>query len=112
MSVLHWLDRNKTLATTPKVPCRILRVDEGLSCGDADSGNLLIQGDNLHALKALLPYFRDAVKCVFNLSGFQELLWICADSYKQTVGGDADGVTAIQPSPLRCKLKRVRAGAE
>jgi len=62
---LHWLDRNKTLATTPKVPCRILRADDGLSCGDADSGNLLIQGDNLHALKALLPYYRGAVKCVF-----------------------------------------------
>jgi len=65
MPVLHWLDRNKTLATTPKVPCRILWVDEDLSCGDADSGNMLIQGDNLHALKALLPYFRGAVKCVF-----------------------------------------------
>jgi len=36
-----------------------------LSCGDKDSGNMLIQGDNLHALKALLPYFRGAVKCVF-----------------------------------------------
>jgi len=28
------LDRNKTLTTTPKVPCRILRAEEGLSCGD------------------------------------------------------------------------------
>jgi len=65
MPTLHWLDRNKTLATTPKVPCRILRLGQGLSCGGADSGNLLIQGDNLHALKALLPYFRGAVKCIF-----------------------------------------------
>jgi len=65
MPTLNWLDRNKTLATTPKVPCRILRVDDALSCGDADSGNLLIQGDNLHALKALLPYYRGAVRCVF-----------------------------------------------
>jgi len=37
MPVLHWLDRNKTLATTPKVSCCILRVDEDLSCGDVDS---------------------------------------------------------------------------
>jgi len=65
MPVLHWLNRNKTLATTPKVPCRILQVDEGLSCGDADSSNMLIHGDNLHGLKALLPYFRGAVKCIF-----------------------------------------------
>jgi len=65
MPVLHWLDRNKTLATTPKVPCRILRVDDDLSCGDVGSGNMLIQGGNLHALKALLPYFRGQVKCIF-----------------------------------------------
>jgi adenine-specific DNA-methyltransferase len=28
-----------------------------LSYGDGDSENLLIQGDNLDALKALLPYY-------------------------------------------------------
>jgi len=65
MPTLNWLDRHKTLAATPKVPCRVLRVDAGLSCGEADSGNMLIQGDNLHALKALLPTFRGQVKCVF-----------------------------------------------
>jgi len=65
MPTLNWLDRNKTLNTTPKVPCRVLRADEGLSCGDADSGNMLIQGDNLHALKALLPYCCGQVKCIF-----------------------------------------------
>jgi len=52
MPVLHWLDRNKTLATTPKVPCRVLRVDEGLSCGEVESGNLLIQWDSLHAIES------------------------------------------------------------
>jgi len=26
---------------------------------------MLVQGDNLHALKALLPYFRGQIKCVF-----------------------------------------------
>jgi len=65
MPTLNWLDRNKTLNTTTRVPCRVLRVDAGFSCGEADSGNMLIQGDNLHALKALLPTFRGAVKCVF-----------------------------------------------
>jgi len=52
MPVLHWLDRNKTLATTPKVPCRVLWVDAGLSCGEADSGNMLVQGDDLHTLES------------------------------------------------------------
>ncbi|MBG6076864.1 site-specific DNA-methyltransferase [Polaromonas sp. CG_9.11] len=31
----------------------------------ATSGNLLIQGDNLEALKALLPFYRGQVKCIF-----------------------------------------------
>ena len=35
-----------------------------LSYGDADSENLLIQGDNLDALKALLPYYAGRVKCI------------------------------------------------
>lgn len=26
---------------------------------------MLIQGDNLEALKALLPYYRDQVKCIY-----------------------------------------------
>jgi adenine-specific DNA-methyltransferase len=36
-----------------------------LSCGDVDSPNMLIEGDNLDALKALLPYYAGQVKCVF-----------------------------------------------
>jgi|GEM_PF-2550846 len=54
MPVLHWLDR---LNTTPKVPCRVLRVDENLSCGEADSGNMLVQGDDLHTLESAAADF-------------------------------------------------------
>ena len=36
-----------------------------LSCGEADSGNLIVQGDNLHALKALLPRYAGQVKCIY-----------------------------------------------
>ena len=35
------------------------------SCGEADSGNLIVQGDNLHALKALLPRYAGQVKCIY-----------------------------------------------
>ncbi|CAN5245881.1 hypothetical protein BH10PSE16_BH10PSE16_21150 [soil metagenome] len=31
----------------------------------ATTGNLLIQGDNLEAIKALLPFYRGQVKCIF-----------------------------------------------
>jgi adenine specific DNA methylase Mod len=47
------------------VPYRLLRCDNGLSTGDSDAGNLLVQGDNLLALKALLPYYAGKVKCIY-----------------------------------------------
>ena len=36
-----------------------------LSVGEPGSGNLLVQGDNLEALKALLPYYGGKVKCIY-----------------------------------------------
>ncbi len=36
-----------------------------LDGGDADAANMLIQGDNVDALKALLPYYKGAVKCIY-----------------------------------------------
>ena len=33
--------------------------------GDPGSGNLIVQGDNLVALKALLPYYAGQVKCIY-----------------------------------------------
>jgi adenine-specific DNA-methyltransferase len=35
-----------------------------LSYGEADSESLLIQGDNLDALKATLPYYAGRVRCI------------------------------------------------
>ena len=46
-----------------RAPYRLLEPVVELSYGDADSENLLIQGDNLDALKALLPYYAGHVKC-------------------------------------------------
>ena len=36
-----------------------------LSVGDPGTGNLLVEGDNLLALKALLPYYAGQVKCIY-----------------------------------------------
>jgi adenine-specific DNA-methyltransferase len=41
-----------------------LRCNAELSVGE-ESGNLLVQGDNLLALKALLPYYAGQVKCIY-----------------------------------------------
>ena len=36
--------------------------DVVILCGETGSGNLIVQGDNLHALKALLPRYGVIVK--------------------------------------------------
>ncbi len=65
MPILHWLDRDQHTKAAEQVPYRLLEADEGQSFGDPDTGNMLIQGDNLDALKALLPYYAGRVKCIF-----------------------------------------------
>jgi adenine specific DNA methylase Mod len=42
-----------------------LECDADLSVGDPDAENLLVEGDNLDALKALLPRYRGRVKCIY-----------------------------------------------
>ncbi|HUV99126.1 MAG TPA: site-specific DNA-methyltransferase, partial [Gallionella sp.] len=63
MPTLDWLNRAEALTLSGKVPYRVLEpVSEH---GDANASNLLIQGDNLDALKALLPFYRGRVKCIY-----------------------------------------------
>ena len=48
------------------VPYRPLETDETRSCNPADTDdNLIIHGDNLHALKALLPRYVNRIKCIY-----------------------------------------------
>jgi adenine-specific DNA-methyltransferase len=65
MPTLDWLNRQSAFTTSARVPYRLL--DQVSSHGDAavQNDNLLIQGDNLEALKALLPFYRGQVKCIF-----------------------------------------------
>jgi adenine-specific DNA-methyltransferase len=52
----NWIGKDAVLNHHKEVPFRLLKCNEKLSVGD-DSDNLLVQGDNLEALKALLPYY-------------------------------------------------------
>jgi adenine-specific DNA-methyltransferase len=65
MPILHWLNREQSLKEASRVPYRLLEADPTLSYGDVNTENMLIQGDNLEALKALLPYYAGKVKCIF-----------------------------------------------
>ena len=65
MPLLHWLTRDDDIDRASQAPYRLLEDAPELSYGDRASGNMLIQGDNLDALKALLPYYAGKVKCIF-----------------------------------------------
>lgn len=65
MPVLTWLTREHDLKLAQNAPYRLLEEVSELSAGGADTQNMLIQGDNLDALKALLPYYAGQVKCIY-----------------------------------------------
>jgi adenine-specific DNA-methyltransferase len=89
MPTLDWLNRASAFNTAARVPYRLLEQlsvhaspdlpdpssvrpepvgEPGAATGAARTGifdNLLIKGDNLEALKALLPFYRGQVKCIF-----------------------------------------------
>lgn len=65
MPILTWLTRNEDLKAARRAPYRLLKEDPALGAGEADTGNMLIQGDNLEALKALLPFYAGRVKCIY-----------------------------------------------
>jgi adenine-specific DNA-methyltransferase len=65
MPTLTWLGKEEAVHAARKVPFRLLEHDPTLSYGDPDTSNMLIQGDNLEALKALLPFYAGQVKCIY-----------------------------------------------
>ena len=67
MPTLDFKGKQHIYAHHLTVPYRPLEPDEAHSCNSTGSedDNLIIHGDNLHALKALLPRYADRVKCIY-----------------------------------------------
>ena len=65
MPSLTWIGKDAVQQLHRQIPYRLLRCDDALSVAAAADGNLLVEGDNLHALKALLPYYAGKVKCIY-----------------------------------------------
>ncbi|WP_426050354.1 site-specific DNA-methyltransferase [Brevundimonas sp. SL161] len=65
MPTLSWLTRDQDLKAASRAPYRLLQEVPELGHGDLDTGNMLIQGDNLEALKSLLPFYAGQVKCIY-----------------------------------------------
>ncbi len=65
MPALEWIGKQAVVNHHRVVPYRLVHCDGDLSAGDPEAGNLLVQGDNLEALRALLPYYAAKVKCIY-----------------------------------------------
>ena len=63
MPFLDWVNKAQAQRAVADVPYHLLQFES--AHGDTAAENLLIQGDNLLALKALLPFYRGQVKCIF-----------------------------------------------
>lgn len=62
MPFLDWVNKNQAQQASREVPYHLLKQEAVY--GDS-AENLLIQGDNLRALKALIPFYAGRVKCIF-----------------------------------------------
>ncbi len=65
MPTLDWIGKKAVANFQSRVPFHLLECHDELSVGEPGSGNLLVEGDNLVALKALLPYYAGQVKCIY-----------------------------------------------
>jgi adenine-specific DNA-methyltransferase len=65
MPTLTWLNDHEARKISGRVAYRLVEVDPALSYGDPETGNMLIQGDNLEALNALLPNYAGQAKCIY-----------------------------------------------
>jgi adenine-specific DNA-methyltransferase len=70
MPTLTWIGKEKVINHHLDVPYKILEHQYGFDNGKqsktkANSGNKIIHGDNLEALKSLLPEYEGRVKCIY-----------------------------------------------
>ena len=65
MPTLHWNTRLSDIRAAARAPFHTLSAVTKLGHGDDKAQNILVQGDNLLALKALVPHYAGAVKCIF-----------------------------------------------
>ena len=70
MPTLNWIGKDKIINHHQEVPYKVLNHEYGFSeNGKLEtpiaSGNLIINGDNLEALKSLLPKYEGKVNCIY-----------------------------------------------
>ena len=69
MPTLHWIGKDKIVNHHQDVPYRVLEhqygfTEKGKQKNETESGNIIIEGDNLEALKTLLPTYEGNINCI------------------------------------------------
>lgn len=64
MPTLNWIGKDKVINHHLDVPYRVLEKQYTYN-SDTDSENKIIHGDNLEALKSLLPEYEGRIKCIY-----------------------------------------------
>ena len=114
MPTLEWIGKSKVINHHQDVPFRVLErkysFDEnGQHSEDNGSENMIIRGDNLEALKALLPRYEGRVKCIYidppyntAKSSEKNKAWVYSDNVddprikrwlNETVGDEGEDLT-------------------
>lgn len=83
MPTLEWIGKDKVINHHQKVPYKVL--EEQYTYNAEKSDNMIIRGDNLEALKALLPRFEGKIKCIYidppyNTGNKKDKKWIYSDN--------------------------------
>ena len=63
MPTLNWIGKENVINHHNEIEYNVLACKENF--GEQNSGNLLVKGDNLLALKALLPYYANQIKMIY-----------------------------------------------
>jgi len=64
MPTLNWIGKEAVVNHDKEVPFKLLKKVKSQSVGE-NSQNLIIHGDNLEALKALMPFYVGKIKCIY-----------------------------------------------
>ena len=65
MPLLHWLTRDGDIDASQYIPYRMFEEVQSVHAGEFGRENMLLHGDNLEGLKALLPFYAGRVKCIY-----------------------------------------------
>jgi 16S rRNA G966 N2-methylase RsmD len=63
MPYIDWMGKEDVVNHHKNIPYKTIECLEEI--GDVDTENMIIKGDNLLALKSLLPYYASSIKMIY-----------------------------------------------